>query len=291
MVIKMLKEKTRYHFDNTYIDSPLRFGSVYMLQIGRRYCEVASFVRAHSHANWFELTVVTGGCGSVFANGEGCPVQPHDIYLSFPGDIHEIRATEGEKLEYDYLSFRTDDSGLNEQLEMIIRTRRDSLSRRFRDDKISFLINCALSEFTGERELSSELLGSCFKQIIVYLIRDFSDSLQKTVGVSEAYILCQQLMSHIDAHIYSSDPLPDLAEKFSYNYSYLSALFRKTTGKKLSEYCRERKMETAKVLLLEGKKVSEISQLLGYSSPFAFSRAFSEWSGVSPKEFRGNSGR
>lgn len=61
-------------------------------------------------------------------------------------------------------------------------------------------------------------------------------------------------MSHIDAHIYSSDPLSDLAEKFSYNYSYLSALFRKTTGKKLSEYCRERKMETAKVLLLEGKK-------------------------------------
>ena len=126
---------------------------------------------------------------------------------------------------------------------------------------------------------------------MIYLIRDFSDIAQETADVSDARILCLQLMNHIDAHIYSSESLSETAEKFNYNYSYLSSLFRKTTGKNLSDYYRERKMETAKVLLLENrKKINEISQMLGYSSPFAFSRAFTKTFGVSPKEFRASGG-
>lgn len=282
----MLEEKTRYHFDNTYIWSPLDFGDMHLVQIGRRYCEAGAVISAHSHANWYELTIVTAGSGSVLSNGENCPVAPQDICVSFPGDIHEIRAAENEKLEYDYLSFYTDDSELNESLELVIRTRRDPKSRRIRDDKIQFLMNCALAEFTGEHGFSSELLGSVFRQIIIYLIRDLSDSAASSVDVSEAYILCLQIMNHIDAHIYSPDPLGSLTGFFNYNYSYLSSLFRKTTGKKLSEYYRERKMETAKILLSENVKINEIAQMLGYSSQFAFSRAFHDFFGISPKEYR-----
>ncbi len=283
--------KTRYHFDNTYIGSPLGFGDISLIQIGRIYCEPSSVIAAHSHANWFELTLVTAGSGVVLTNGDPCEVTPRDIYLSFPGDIHEIRAAENEKLEYDYLSLFTDDAEMSESLEMMIRQNRDSASRRFRDEKISFLVNCALAEFTKRREYSDELLSGIFRQIMIYLIRDFSDIAQETADVSDARILCLQLMNHIDAHIYSSESLSETAEKFNYNYSYLSSLFRKTTGKNLSDYYRERKMETAKVLLLENrKKINEISQMLGYSSPFAFSRAFTKTFGVSPKEFRASGG-
>lgn len=283
--------KTRYHFDNTYIGSPLRFGEISLIQIGRIYCEPSSVIAAHSHANWFELTLVTAGSGVVLTNGDPCEVTPRDIYLSFPGDIHEIRAAENEKLEYDYLSLFTDDAEMSESLEMMIRQNRDSASRRFCDEKISFLVNCALAEFTKRREYSDELLSGIFRQIMIYLIRDFSDIAQETADVSDARILCLQLMNHIDAHIYSSESLSETAEKFNYNYSYLSSLFRKTTGKNLSDYYRERKMETAKVLLLENrKKINEISQMLGYSSPFAFSRAFTKTFGVSPKEFRASGG-
>lgn len=283
----MLDEKTRYHFDNTYISSPLKFGDLYMIQIGRRYCEAASVIPAHSHKNWFELTVVTAGSGSVSANGEACEVAPQDIYLSFPGDIHEIRADADNKLEYDYFSFFSDDREMNDQLELLIRNNRNSQSRRFRDDRITFLIGCALAEFTGHREHSGEMLDCIFHQILICLIRDFSELAHDSADVSDAGILCLQLMNYLDAHVYSPEGLEEAAKKFNYNYSYLSSLFKKTTGKNLSEYYRERKMETAKVLLLEQKKkICEIAQLLNYSSQFAFSRAFKERFGISPKSFR-----
>ena len=287
----MLEEKTRYHFDNNYLHSPLKFGDINMVQIGRRYCEPSSVIDAHSHENWFELTLVTAGKGSIITNGDPCEVMPRDIYLSFPGDIHEIRASGVEKLEYDYLSFFTDDTRMNERLELVIRHNRDSASRRFTNEKISFLINCALAEFTKKQEYSDELLSGIFRQIVIYLIRDFSGSISETADVSDARILCLQLMNYLDAHIYSSESLSETAKKFSYNYSYLSSLFRKTTGKNLSDYYRERKMETAKVLLLdEKKKLCDISQMLGYSSQFALSRAFSKSFGMSPREYRARMG-
>lgn len=283
----MLDKKTRYIFDNTYMKSPLGFGDIYLVQIGRRYCEPSSVITAHSHINWFELTLVTAGKGIISTNGEPSDVLPQDIYLSFPGDIHEIKATHDSKLEYDYFSFFCTDIEFKSRLEQIIMTNQTPQSRCFKDDKISSLINFALAEFTGQKEYSSEVLKCIFTQILIYLIRDFSEITNTDLKVSDAKILCIRLMNYIDSHIYSEDSLDAMSKAFNYNYSYLSSLFKKTTGKNLSEYCRERKMETAKVLLSENeKKIYEISQMLGYSNQFSFSKAFKSRFGISPKQMQ-----
>ena len=92
-------------------------------------------------------------------------------------------------------------------------------------------------------------------------------------------------MNYIDTHIYSLCNLCELTEKFKYNYSYLSSLFKKTTNKTLAEYFRNRKLETAKALVIEkNKKIGEIAEMLNYSSTFAFSKAFKEKYGVSPSK-------
>jgi len=80
--------------------------------------------------------------------------------------------------------------------------------------------------------------------------------------------------------------LQELAPRFNYNYGYLSGLFKRTTGKTLSEYFHHRKMETAKALVLENKKsIGKIAEMLGYS-PYAFSKAFKVEYGVSPKNLQ-----
>ena len=94
-------------------------------------------------------------------------------------------------------------------------------------------------------------------------------------------------MNYIDTHIYSLTSLEELAEKFNYNYSYLSALFSKITGKTLREYYLERRLEVARTMVLEkNKKIWEIADMLNYSSAFAFSKAFTAKYGVSPKQMQ-----
>jgi AraC-like DNA-binding protein len=276
--------KTRYLLSNDHIENPLRFGDVQLLQLGRRYCEATEEIIPHPHLNWFELTIVTDGRGTVFTNGESCEVHSGDIYLSFPCDIHEIRADLNSKLEYDFLSFYCENPLLKRDLKGITQAYFGAKSRVFQDDKICSLVQQAIAEFSVKGQpYSEELLSDIFRLICVYLLRNFSDSKQKVDSVSDAQILCLQIMNYIDTHVYSLQYLQELAPRFNYNYGYLSGLFKKTTGKSLLDYFHHRKMETAKALILENKKkIKEIAEMLHYS-PYAFSKAFKAKYGVSPK--------
>ena len=99
--------------------------------------------------------------------------------------------------------------------------------------------------------------------------------------------LCYQIMHYVDTHIYTMDSLSELADTTSYNYSYLSDLFKKVTGDTLQSYYQSRRLRAAQLLLRENKlKLGEIASLLRYSSIYAFSRAFKDRFGLSPSEYR-----
>ncbi|MGN1094461.1 MAG: AraC family transcriptional regulator [Candidatus Neoclostridium sp.] len=280
----MDREKTVYHFDRNYCPDFVAFGDVRLYQIGRRYCAEGEKIAPHLHVDLFELTVVTGGSATVTTNGAPCKVLPGDAYLSYPGDIHGILVNNGEKLEYDYFAFAADEPVLKNALENVTQVFRSSESRVIRDDKISALIGYALMEFIQSDSLSSVVLAALFKQIVIYVVRDFNEVTQKSPNVSGAQMLSARISGYIDSHILSLRDLGELAEKLNYNYSYLSDVFKKTTSKTPGEYLREKKMEAAKTLVLENvKKIGEIAEILNYSSAFAFSKAFKNHFGISPK--------
>ena len=158
----------------------------------------------------------------------------------------------------------------------------------FSDERISALVCDAIMEFIDSAVFSEDLLYSVFNQIMIYVIRDFENETKKNRvrSASPAEEICYQIMNYIDAHIYSLDSLESIAVAMKYNYSYMSALFKKTTGNTLLSYYRAKRLEVAKVLILERKmKISEIAETLGYSSLYSFSRAFKESYGISPKKF------
>ena len=212
-------------------------------------------------------------------------VQTGDIYLSFPYEIHEIRADDKNKLEYDFFSFICEEEKLKNYFNDITISHRDANLRVFKNENVVSLISNAISEFSIQKIFFNKIIDSILTQVLIYVVRDFNDLKQNSVGVSDAEILCLQLMNYIDTHIYSLCNLCELTEKFKYNYSYLSSLFKKTTNKTLAEYFRNRKLETAKALVIEkNKKIGEIAEMLNYSSTFAFSKAFKEKYGVSPSK-------
>ena len=79
----------------------------------------------------------------------------------------------------------------------------------------------------------------------------------------------------------------EIAKQVFLNSEYLSRLFRKKTGKKLSNYIIELKMEEAKKQLrTTTKAISAISMELGYGNFSHFSKCFRKICGVSPQEYR-----
>lgn len=279
----------QYHLDKSYLSQPLSFGSFRLFQIGRLYCTGQTVVGKHAHINWFELTIVTGGRGTVYTNDVGVPVRRGDIYVSFPCDFHAISSDPNNPLKYDFFSFATEDEALSADLDLILQMHMSADNRIIRDERIAALVGEAMVEIDSEEPFSTPLLTAIFTQILIRTIRCF---LYHTVsasrmGTTEPEALCYRLMNYIDTHIYTMTGLGELAETTNYNYTYLSSLFRKITARTLTDYYRSRRLETARLLILQNEmSISHIAELLHYSSIYTFSRAFKDEYGLSPAQYR-----
>ena len=247
-------------------------------------------VDKHAHIDWYELTIVTQGKGTVITNDVEIPVRQGDIYLSFPCDFHAIVSDRTDPLRYDFFSFKTEDTELWEALIRVMETHARPDVRTVRDNVIASLVSGAIAELDRDDRYTAEMLKASFTQILVRLLRHFESGTETEharYSVTEAEALCYRLMNYIDTHIYTMTSLEELAEVTNYNYSYLSSLFHKTTSGMLTDYYRRRRLETARLLIEEGGlNITEIASLLRYSSIYTFSRAFKEYFNLSPSQYR-----
>ncbi len=279
----------KYQINRDCFLNPLEFGSTRLYQIGRLYCTSDTVIERHCQLNFFELTVVTGGEGTVITNGVEKMVREGDIHVSFAGDFHEIRSASQNPLKYDYLAINTVEPTLLCELDRIVESYHDESHRLIRDGEISALTAQAIAEINGGQIHSDIILSAIFDQIFVRLIRAFekTDLPLPHKGASDAQMLCYRLMNYIDSHIYTMKSLNELSEVTSYNYNYISNLYKEVTGDTLMSYYRSKRLTTAKLLLCDGELgVSEIAGLLNYSSVYSFSRAFKAKYGVPPSRAR-----
>lgn len=92
-------------------------------------------------------------------------------------------------------------------------------------------------------------------------------------------------------HYDEANPLVNLsdfiADKLNLDYGYLSNLFTKVKGETIQQYYIRHKIEKAKELIFyDEKTLTEIADILHYSSIAHFSNQFKKVTGVSPSVFK-----
>ena len=87
---------------------------------------------------------------------------------------------------------------------------------------------------------------------------------------------------------YANPPsLPGLAQQLGISETQLKSSFKTMTGTTVLQYCIEKRIDAAKLLLNENKhSISEIGDIVGYEDHSAFSRAFRRLAGCSPNQWR-----
>lgn len=281
------KQNNRYHFNVSYMKNARQVGDFKLFQVGELYCNGDTVVGMHVHPNLFELTVAKQGRGIITTNRASVPIESGDIYLSFPGDMHQIESSAEKPLGYLFLAFQTDDANFSEALKRIVQRCIFAEMRVIRNRRISDLVEALLAELNSEQVYSDALMNAILQQIMIYLIREFSETGGKTRSLfaSDAEFLCYRIMNDIDVHLFSMDGLSGVAERLNYNYSYLSKLFRRVTHTTIREYYQDRRLESARLLIEENKlKITQIAEMLHYSSVQTFSRSFKDKYFVAPKE-------
>lgn len=96
---------------------------------------------------------------------------------------------------------------------------------------------------------------------------------------------CDYIELSIDRKICAAD----LAGLVGYTEYYLTEKFKKETGKSVSEYIRQMKIDRAKVLLQStNMSVQEIAERLAFNTPNYFIQCFREQEGMTPAAYRKN---
>ncbi|MFB3169549.1 response regulator transcription factor [Neobacillus sp. 179-C4.2 HS] len=99
-------------------------------------------------------------------------------------------------------------------------------------------------------------------------------------------ILVKKMMNLIEQNYHKNIKLETLSKVLNYNKAYLGKLFKDYTGEYFNTYLDKVRIEKAKKLLLQGLKVYEVAEQIGFSNVDYFHSKFRKYEGVSPSSYR-----
>ncbi len=100
-------------------------------------------------------------------------------------------------------------------------------------------------------------------------------------------LLIQKVLTIIDADLTADLGLKHLAEILNVNASYLSALFKKETGRTLTDYVTQKRVDHAAFLLRSTSlQIQTVAQQCGVFDVNYFAKIFKKYTDKSPKEYR-----
>lgn len=119
------------------------------------------------------------------------------------------------------------------------------------------------------------------------LVLDFTRKMRRLQRRDDSSRRVHECKEYIFAHLKERITLESLAEEFGVTPSYLSRLFKKETGRSVSEYVVEKKINAAKNMLsFTDLPVIEIAEQLAFSSQSHFTSRFRALAGTTPKRYR-----
>lgn len=143
-----------------------------------------------------------------------------------------------------------------------------------------------LNEWRAEGQLERFHVKSLFYH---FLYEQLQQMEQQQVSMVKPN-LTAQLIRYIQQYYAEPLTLEDLAQVFHYSTPYLSKHFRRETGSSIIDYLIRIRIEKATILLEQTNlSLKEIAGSVGYADVSYFIRMFKKQTGITPKQFRGQS--
>ncbi len=99
--------------------------------------------------------------------------------------------------------------------------------------------------------------------------------------------MIDEIKKYIANNIENNISMGQVSRHVAMDYSYFSKYFKRMTGKSFTEFLTDEKMKYCKKLLAESNiKINELAWKMGYNNTGNFSRAFRNYTGKWPTEYK-----
>ncbi|WP_110930825.1 response regulator transcription factor [Paenibacillus bouchesdurhonensis] len=125
-----------------------------------------------------------------------------------------------------------------------------------------------------------------YEQLLYRILEYYSEQIRQSMAVNRPFNI-QDIKDYIDQHYFEDIKISMFTEKYFLSREYLMKLFKQQFGYGIHEYMQKVRMDKACVLLDDPTlKIQDISEMLGYKDKNYFSKAYRNYYGESPSEYR-----
>lgn len=244
----------------------------------------------HTH-DFFEFVLVVRGEAEHIVDGKSYRTRPGSVAFINFGQTHEVVSDETEY----YNVLITPDcigSGLYRETETMRELFSFVYERGDGDQYVNFtgadvtraitLVGELYRETTEKRESWEAAASDLFHLFLIMLLRYVRGG--KTVAPQSKI---DEVLGWLRAHYAENPSLSEVSERFYYNDSYFSRLFKRFTGEGFNAYVNSLKIgEAAELLENTSLSVEAIAEKVGYADVKTFYTQFRKITGTTPGAFR-----
>lgn len=216
--------------------------------------------------------------------GKGrCTVKKNDFFIIEAGTPHVYAASTSHPWSIYWIHFSGEQSHLFSELFNRTIYIDDSPTARF-NDRIQLFNEILVNLEMGYSIENLEYITLC----LWYLLGSFRYIPQfREINKPKTQDSIQKVINYMKANLDKQLTLEDMAESVNYSPTYLSTLFTQKSGMSPINYFNQLKIQKACQLLdFTDKKAKEIAFELAFNDPYYFSKVFTKYMHMSPKEYR-----
>lgn len=159
------------------------------------------------------------------------------------------------------------------------------------DDRLAQLAHSLTTELTDERPGREIVLGALVEQVVVHLLRHYSNIRRsEELELSRVGLIDRRIRRSVElmhAQLEQDLSLREIAAASYLSPFHFVRVFKKLTGTTPHAYLANIRTSRAQLLLSDPNlSITEISLRVGYSSPSHFTKAFRQATGLTPRAFR-----
>lgn len=230
--------------------------------------------------DYYELTYIDHGTLDMTLDGKPYRLNKYDLIIYYPGQFHQQSTDENSNCSYLTIMFDMENKMDTSLKNRVFKTRKDIYS----------VLSAFMKAIQSKDYLSEELALVYLKEVLILLYQfDTKTDEESNVNPMQEHYentLLNEILVFIHNNIFTAFTVEDLCQKFSISRSSLQSLFRTNINITPKHYISNLKLNQAKLLIQEHKyTISEISDMLGFTSIHYFSRKFKLQYGLSPTDY------
>ncbi len=206
-------------------------------------------------------------------------VKDNCMLLHAPMEFHRIRSTPGSSPKGFIMTFKTEGVLPEELKKGVFQLRNEE-----KEEYCSICENIRQISHAGSSDVyATQLAADRLSSFLIRLSKRPADRELVSSGSTESY---RQVISDMTERVCDNLTLSDFAKNQNISVSYLKLLFQEYAGISPKTYYNQLRTKQAIKLLEQDLPLSEIAEMMNFSSQNYFTVFFRKHMGCSPSEFR-----